>query len=54
MKTQDGIKVTGVKDVLLRMVKEGEYNPGERLPSVRDLARKFGVCPATASVTTGL
>ena len=50
MKTQDGIKVTGVKDVLLRMVKEGEYNPGERLPSVRDLARKFGVSPVTATL----
>jgi DNA-binding GntR family transcriptional regulator len=35
--------------VLEDQIGAGEFQPGDRTPSVRDLARDFGVSPATAS-----
>ena len=39
----------GIAGVIARLVSSGELAPGERLPTVRDLAAALGVSPATVS-----
>jgi GntR family transcriptional regulator len=36
-----------VADVLRREIERGEYRPGQKLPSVRDLSERFGIAPMT-------
>lgn len=38
-----------VADVLRREIETGEFRPGQKLPSVRDLSERFGI----ASMTVG-
>ncbi|WP_418277348.1 GntR family transcriptional regulator [Isoptericola jiangsuensis] len=39
----------GIAAALARLVRSGEVRPGDRLPTVRDLAAAMGVSPATVS-----
>jgi DNA-binding transcriptional MocR family regulator len=39
----------GIAGTIARRIRQGELAPGERLPTVRDLATRLGVSPATVS-----
>ena len=39
----------GIAGTIARRIRQGELAPGERLPTVRDLAARLGVSPATVS-----
>ncbi len=39
----------GIAAAIARLITSGELGPGDRLPTVRDLARDLGVSPATVS-----
>ncbi len=53
MRPQNGTKILAIKDVLLSQIKDGEYRPGDRLPSARRLAEMFDVSPVTATLALG-
>ena len=49
MEWQEGIpRWTQIADDLERRIQEGEYSPGERVPSVLRLMETYGVASATA------
>ena len=50
MRLRNGTKVTAIKHVLLRQLREGEYKEGAQLPSGRDIAKAFDVSPVTATL----
>jgi DNA-binding transcriptional MocR family regulator len=39
----------GIAGAIARQIRQGELSPGERLPTVRDVAAELGVSPATVS-----
>ena len=39
----------GIAAAVNRMIRDGRLVPGDRLPTVRDLAAELGVSPATVS-----
>jgi DNA-binding transcriptional MocR family regulator len=39
----------GIAGAIARQIREGELSPGDRLPTVRDVAAEIGVSPATVS-----
>jgi GntR family transcriptional regulator len=43
-----------VADDLRRSILAGTYKPGERLPSGRELARRYGVAPMTVNHAVGV
>jgi DNA-binding LacI/PurR family transcriptional regulator len=44
----DNAKFQRISDQLLDEIRQGQYEPGQRLPSARNLAKRFGVSTVTA------
>ena len=42
----------GIAGAIARQIRQGELAPGDRLPTVRDVAAQLGVSPATVSEAT--
>jgi MOSC domain-containing protein YiiM len=42
----------GIAGAIARQIRQGELSPGDRLPTVRDVAAQLGVSPATVSAVS--